>query len=585
MEQFTFCNPVPFSDGKRHTNPDPFVLRWCGAYYCYATDEAGIKVSVSEDLVHWQDKGYAIRQQGHQNFWAPAVLYENGIFYLYYSHEPKEILQLATSHDSLGPFVWQMQLSELFSIDAHPVLWHGDRYLFYASDEWMGCEEERPGTSILLDKLCPDGSLEGHPVPVVLLDADEEIFACNRFGDGRDWHTLEGPCLLAGEERSFLMYSANCYESEYYYVHYAVAENKEDLREMVWHKQEKPHAPFPLLHRSEMVEGTGHNTVVQAPDLVHWWIIYHGRPAEEPIIKGIEQRQMYIAPLRTWDDVLWTPAPTTAPQEEPQKPNFYCAQKHLVAQERWEICTVPETAIFEMWFHPQTKHTGVHFSLFLAELNEQNWLELTFSTGRRQITIWENWHGIRRCIAQTELPRGFAMFIPHLLTITGRFGEWSVCLDGKKILKAASRLREGNLSVKANHSEVTFYGLSMTQWFSLTGSELMFLTDWLTVSPAELTEIGLYGHRGILQIEMGNFPHSEETFSFYKPGSCAVLIEGEICARIDWELGSIQLRRICIDDQCRFFANEEQIWSGERNKNMVLLIENTWLHQYSFAGL
>lgn len=92
MEQSTFCNPVPFSDGKRHTNPDPFVLRWCGLYYCYATDEAGVKISVSEDLVHWQDKGYAIQQQGHRNFWAPAVLYDNGIFYLYYSHEPKEIL-------------------------------------------------------------------------------------------------------------------------------------------------------------------------------------------------------------------------------------------------------------------------------------------------------------------------------------------------------------------------------------------------------------------------------------------------------------------------------------------------------------
>lgn len=60
MEQSAFCNPVPFSDGNRHTNPDPFVLRWCGLYYCYATDEAGVKVSVSEDLVQWQDKGYAI---------------------------------------------------------------------------------------------------------------------------------------------------------------------------------------------------------------------------------------------------------------------------------------------------------------------------------------------------------------------------------------------------------------------------------------------------------------------------------------------------------------------------------------------
>ena len=42
----TYCNPVPFSDGKIHTNPDPFVLRWCGRYYCYASDEHGAKVSV-----------------------------------------------------------------------------------------------------------------------------------------------------------------------------------------------------------------------------------------------------------------------------------------------------------------------------------------------------------------------------------------------------------------------------------------------------------------------------------------------------------------------------------------------------------
>ena len=48
VEKF-FCNPVPFSDGKRHTNPDPFVMRWCGTYYCYATDSDGVKVSISED--------------------------------------------------------------------------------------------------------------------------------------------------------------------------------------------------------------------------------------------------------------------------------------------------------------------------------------------------------------------------------------------------------------------------------------------------------------------------------------------------------------------------------------------------------
>ena len=62
-EKRMYCNPVTFTDHKRHTNPDPYVLRWCGRYYCYATDEFGVKVSVSEDLVHWEDKGYAIREE------------------------------------------------------------------------------------------------------------------------------------------------------------------------------------------------------------------------------------------------------------------------------------------------------------------------------------------------------------------------------------------------------------------------------------------------------------------------------------------------------------------------------------------
>ena len=83
MENKTFCNPVKFSDEKRHTNPDPFILRWCGKYYCYATDESGVKVSVSKDLVNWEYKGYAIREEGYKDYWAPSVLYWNGTFYMY----------------------------------------------------------------------------------------------------------------------------------------------------------------------------------------------------------------------------------------------------------------------------------------------------------------------------------------------------------------------------------------------------------------------------------------------------------------------------------------------------------------------
>ena len=43
---------------------------------------------------------------------------------------------------------------------------------------------------------------------------DEEIFARNRFGDGRDWHTVEGATYFAYRDRAFITYSANAYEHE-----------------------------------------------------------------------------------------------------------------------------------------------------------------------------------------------------------------------------------------------------------------------------------------------------------------------------------------------------------------------------------
>lgn len=585
MQQATFCNPVPFADGKPHTSPDPFVLRWCGAYYCYATDENGVLVSSSPDLVHWTAHGYALQQAGHRNFWAPAVLYHNGRFYLYYSHEPREILQLAISNDPLGPFVWQTQLSELFSIDAHPVLWRGERYLFYASDEWMGCEEERTGTSVLLDKLLPDGRPEGRPVPVLLPDNDSEIFARNRFGDGRSWHTLEGPCFLPGAEYSFLLYSANCYTSEDYYVHYAVAENKDDLRDMVWSKKEKTRTPFPLLKRSCTVEGTGHNTVVPAPDLVHRWMVYHGRPVGKNVFPGDEQRQMYIAPLWVNEQTLWMPTPTHEPQAVPQQPGYYCAKQHLALQQRWEICSLPQNVRIEAWFHPQSRHTGVKFSLYLAMQDEQNTLELVFSTGRRQMQLWERRHGLRRLAAQAALPPEFALYVPHLLTVTEKFGEWQICVDESILLEVHSRLAGGKLVAQTHYSEVIFYGLTVTRCFALTGQELACLPDWLAVSPAELTDEGLTGEKGTLEIRPVSLPNAEESFILSGKGKCTLRVNGDIVYRFNWGQEGTVLRRISRQNCCAWYAEEQLIWTCKADEEDVLQIYGATLHGYEFAEL
>ena len=48
LAERTYTNPVPYADGKSHTAPDPFVLKYRDLYYCYATDEHGILVSKRE---------------------------------------------------------------------------------------------------------------------------------------------------------------------------------------------------------------------------------------------------------------------------------------------------------------------------------------------------------------------------------------------------------------------------------------------------------------------------------------------------------------------------------------------------------
>lgn len=137
-----YCNPVPFSDGKRHTNPDPYILSWCGKYYCYASDEFGVKVSVSEDLVRWHFEGYALREEEYRDYWAPAVFYDNGTFYMYYSNVPsgcgdchQEWLKLAVSENPVCGFRYRKTFFNKFSIDAHPVLWNGKLEMFYSVND------------------------------------------------------------------------------------------------------------------------------------------------------------------------------------------------------------------------------------------------------------------------------------------------------------------------------------------------------------------------------------------------------------------------------------------------------------------
>lgn len=560
--QNLFRNPVPFSDGAHHTNPDPYVLRWCGRYYCYATDADGVKVSSSEDMVHWTWHGYAIQQAGRHDFWAPAVIYRNGTFYMYYSSNPVgeddgngEKMQLATARDPLGPFTWQKTLFPTFSIDAHPVVWNNEVYLFYSVNNWVGNTREAPGTCILVDKLIAPDRLEGRPAPVVLPSLPQEIYEKNRFGDGRDWYTIEGACFVPGPERSFLLYSANCYTDVNYYVGYSWAENKADLRDMDWHKHTLDGSWAPLIRKNDQVEGTGHNTVAFAPNLTDLWMVYHGRDASQPIRHGEEQREMHIAPLEQGMRGLYMAPPTIDEQPVPAAAGVALSELTLRDCEEHLVCPIPETVHTELWLCPRLLHTGARYGVVLRDDGNGNRLEVQFNSGRASVTVLETTGRITRTLATATLPADWAPFVPHLLQAEGCGEAWTLRYDESELLTFTSRVHGGAFKLCVYYSELTVRGLTVTETCSLWGTGLARLADHFTVSPALALADGLHGENGCLTLEAPCPDGQEEVYSLLADGGGSVTLQigvdiclacrfcGELVLRCRWENGRLTLRR------------------------------------------
>ncbi len=530
MEQKSYQNPAGFSDGRRHTNPDPYVLKWCGTYYCYATDAAGVKVSVSEDLVSWEDRGYAIREEEFHDYWAPAVIYLNGSFYMYYSNVPEgeedcheECLKLAVSRNPEGPFQWKKTFFDKFSIDAHPILWKGRLYLFYSVNDWMGTEESVAGTCILADEMKSPWELAGNPKPAVLPGIPQEIYAKNRFGDGRDWYTIEGAAPVVRGNRFWLLYSANAYVNVDYYIGTAVAQCREALLDMVWKKFPNDYTWHPLLSRNEAVEGTGHNTVVKAPNMADEWIVYHGRNAAEELDPEREQREMRIDPLYFNGDELLCFGPTSGPQEAPAMPEIRL--RNLKVLERKKLGESSPYYVTELWISAKPSHCGARYSILGEYQDENNYLEIEILTGRQQISAISCVRGIRTVIGREriggagkaldgeERPFGYDETVPHLLRVTRVFEHYTAVLDDKFEMHFTyvSGRESGSVEILPYFTEVTVHSFDLTRTVMLTGKELQHLGGFYEVSSCTAEDGGLAASGPELVLRRIGYAGAKET--------------------------------------------------------------------------
>jgi beta-xylosidase len=287
----SFSNPV--HDGYF---ADPFVLRVDGGYVAYGTGSKpggrAFEVLRSEDLVHWTSVGGALEPLAEEwatDYWAPEVAVSDGRYFMYYSvgtEDKGHLIRVAVADAPEGPFRDQglvLTPDERFAIDPHPFRDDdGQWYLYYAHDN---VDNERPGTTVAVDRLVDMTHLEGRPQSVLKASGDWQRFARDRemYGKVYDWHTLEGPFMYKRDGRYHLLYSGGAWEQPNYGVSYAVADS--------------PLGPFheprtgPVILRStpEAI-GPGHNSMVRGPD-GRDWIVYH---AWDP---GRGRRQMWIDPL------------------------------------------------------------------------------------------------------------------------------------------------------------------------------------------------------------------------------------------------------------------------------------------------
>jgi len=302
-------NPIPITSIPNNPqknilcNPDPYAIFHDGMYYVYSTGWRGVNVLRSKDLRSFEHMGFALSDDNRMNYWAPAVMEYKGVFYMYYSSMLKgetdphrELMQVAVADNPLGPFTYKKTFYDEFSIDAHVIEKNGELFLFYAANITEG---EKIGTMVMLDKLLDPLTPANKPRLILAPTIRQEMSAKNRPGFNRDWYTLEGAFYFEDGDTGYLMYSANGFEHEDYFVGYATCDVSRPLDEAVFEKFPSAYDYRPIIGKDEYFTGCGHNSIVAGPGGERL-IVYHGRDRREksPYPGGDDGRRLCIAQIQ-----------------------------------------------------------------------------------------------------------------------------------------------------------------------------------------------------------------------------------------------------------------------------------------------
>ena len=287
-----------------NSQPDPFIFEDNGRFYLYVTAYAGVEAySADSPFGEWKFEGIVCTIGTHKHYWAPSIIRLDGVYYLYVSCQDEgmfQYLHAARADSPLGPFTDAKCLFDRFSIDSHVVQTEAGLFLWYAEDN---TDTDRIGTRVFVDRLLDPMTPAYQPKEVIVPTMDEEIFMRDRYGDGRDWHTIEGAFWFRENGWQYVMYSGACFQNDTYHIGYAAARTDEaDLTKVDFVKHTDNGRFAPVMMGNAYEEGVGHHSVLKWDG--QYYAIYHARDIEpEPTLQG-DKRTARICKLHVKDGII-----------------------------------------------------------------------------------------------------------------------------------------------------------------------------------------------------------------------------------------------------------------------------------------
>ena len=271
--------------------PDPFIFEDNDRFYLYVTAHDGVEAySADSPTGLWKYEGVVFSIEGWKDYWAPCVIKVDEKYYIYVSCQKEDCFQylhVGSADSPLGPYGNAKGLFDRFTIDAHVVETAAGLFLWYAEDNTEG---QMIGTRVFVDRLLDPYTPANLRKEVILPTFEEEIFMKDRYGDGRNWYTIEGPFWFREGDWQYVMFSGGCYQNDTYHVGYAAAKSsEEDLTKVEFVKHTDGDRFYPVLIKNEFEEGTGHHSVLKWQD--KYYAIYHGRDIVDTTKEGYVERR------------------------------------------------------------------------------------------------------------------------------------------------------------------------------------------------------------------------------------------------------------------------------------------------------